>query len=146
MFWMHAAKLIFDSREWPQWSLSNIVSVLGSIADNSSDFEESDDESDSFDGLEVIEEMSTGKAQDSTSEENNANPNITVRPLLTVLKAPNQERKVAANPPTGKWKYKSSATNKRLAGIKPLHRNKVFPNKILVISTGSYSVNHVERK
>ena len=103
---------------------------------NSSDSEESDDESDSSDGLEVIEEMSTGKAQGATSKETNANPNITVGSSLTVLKAPKQERKVAADRPTGKGKCKSNATNKGLTSIKPLQRNKEFPNKILVASNG----------
>lgn len=81
---------------------SNVASVVGSIADSSSDSSsdsEDVDESDSSDGLEVIEEMSTGKARDANYEEN-TNSNITVRSLLTVLKAPKQsnlarKRKVA---------------------------------------------------
>lgn len=74
------------------------------------------DESDSSD--EVIEEISTGKAQDASYKENRTNSNITVRSLLTVLKAPKQsnltmKRNVVGNLTTGKWKCKSSATNKR---------------------------------
>ena len=69
--------------------------------------------------------MLTGKAQDASSKETNANSNITVRSLLTVLKVPKQsnltrKRKIAANSPIGKWKCNSSATNKGLAGVKPL--------------------------
>ena len=76
---------------------SNIASVIGSLADNSSDSDESDDESDSSDGLEVVEKRSTGKAggtsyeesqETNTSyEETNTSSNITVRSLLTILKA-----------------------------------------------------------
>ena len=69
---------------------SNVASVIGSTVDSSSDSEETDDESDSSDGLEVIEEMSTGKARDARHEETSTNSNITVRSLLTVLKAPKQ--------------------------------------------------------
>ena len=120
-------------------TLSNIASVLGSIADSSSDSEGSNDESDSSDGLEIIEEMPTSKAQGASSKETNANSNITVKSLLTVLKVPKQsnltrKRKIAANPPIGKWKCKSSGTNKEFAGIKPLQRTKEVPNKSLVVS------------
>ena len=82
---------------------SNVSSVIDSIANSSSDSDDSYDENDSSDGLEVVEEMSTYKARSTHSEENNTNSNITVRSLLTILKAPKQsdltrKRKVAVNP------------------------------------------------
>ena len=132
---------------------SNIASVIGSLADNSSDSDESDDESDSSDGLEVVEKRSTGKAggtsyeesqETNTSyEETNTSSNITVRSLLTILKAPKQsdltrKRKVAVNPPTGKRKCKS---NKGLASVKPHQRTNEFPNESLVVSHGKLFCN-----
>jgi len=72
---------------------SNIASIVGRIADNSSDSDESDNETDSSGGLEVIEEISTGKAQDLCEETLNTNSNVTVRSLLTVLKAPKRSGK-----------------------------------------------------
>jgi len=122
---------------------SNISSVINSLTDSSSDSDESYDENDSSDGLEVVEEMSTGKARSTHSEENNTNSNITVRSLLTVLKAPKQsdltrKRKVAVNPPTGKRKCKSA---KGLASVKPLQRTTEFPNESLVVSNGKLFCN-----
>ena len=114
---------------------SNVSSsVIDSIADSSSDFDDSYEENDSSDGLEVVEEMSTSKARSTYSEENNTNSNITVRSLLTVLKAPKQsdltrKRKVAVNLPIGKRK-----SVKGLASVKPLQRTNEFPNKSLVVS------------
>ena len=91
---------------------SNVSSVIDSIADSSSDSDDSYDENDSSNGLEVVEEMSTSKARSTHCEENNANSNITMRSLLTVLKAPKQsdltrKQKVAVNLPIGKRKCES---------------------------------------
>ena len=122
---------------------SNISSVIDSIADSSSDSDDSYDKNDSSDGLEVVEEMSTSKAHSTHSEENNTNSNITVRSLLTVLKAPKQsdltrKRKVAVNPPIGKRKCKSV---KGLASVKPLQRTNEFRNESLAVSNGKLFCN-----
>ena len=122
---------------------SNISSVIDSIADSFSDSDDSYNENDSSDELEVVEKMLTSKACSTHSEENNTSSNITVRSLLTVLKAPKQsdlirKRKVAVNPPIGKRKCKSV---KGLASVKLLQRTNEFPNESLVVSNGKLFCN-----
>ena len=90
--------------------------------------------------------MLTSKARSTHSEKNNTNSNITVRSLLTVLKAPKQldltrKRKVAVNPgvnpPIGKRKCKGV---KGLSSVKRLQRTNEFPNESLVVSNGKPAV------
>ena len=116
---------------------SNIASVIGRIVDNPSDSDESDDETDSSDGLENF----NWQGQDRCEETLNTNSNITVRSLLTVLKAPKQsdltrKRKVVVNPPKDNGSVRVQQPTKGLASVKPLQRSYKFPNKSLVISNG----------
>ena len=85
----------------------------------------------------MIEECNKECQKRLEQESHVSNSELTVKSLLTVLKAPKQseltrKRKVAVNPPTGKCKCKKSQGS---ANVKPLQRINEFPDQNLIISS-----------